>query len=97
VIVTVVWAVLGMFVWSGSWFLLASWLAHLVNEGSWRPREILVDLVNYGGLAVMLMIPCVVAVLGMRRKLPGTRSSGGGRGFVVIVPDDGAASNARER
>ena len=97
VIVTIVWVILSMFVWSSAWFLLASWLAHLVNERGWRLPDIFLDLLNYGGGAAILIIPSVVAVLGMRGKLPGTRSRVGGRGFAVVVPNESAASNARER
>jgi hypothetical protein len=97
VIVTVVWAFSSMLVVSGALFLLASSLEFLVNERGWRVPEIFVDVMNYGGPAVMLIIPSVVAVLGMRGKLPGTRSRVGGRGFSVVVPEERAESDVRER
>jgi hypothetical protein len=86
-----------MLVTSGALHLLGSSLAYLVNEQRWHVPDVFLDLLNYGGPAVMLIIPSVVAVLGMRGKLPGTRSRVGGRGFAVVVPNESAASNARER
>jgi len=92
-----VWAFSSMLVLSGAMFLLGWSLAYLVNERGWHVPEIFLDVMNYAGPVVMLIIPSVVAVVGMRGKLPGTRRRVGGRGFSVLLPEERAESDVRER
>jgi hypothetical protein len=96
VLLTIVWAVLSLLIASGSWFLLESSLFYFVDKRGWLLPEGTDVLLNGGAVIVMLSVPSVIAVLGMRGKLPGTRRRVGGRGFSVLVPEDRAESRVRD-
>ena len=81
--VTIAWMILSLLVWSGACFLMGFSIVYLVNERQWRIPDWIVDLLNYGGVAGLVILPTVLAVLGMRRKLPGIRLRSKGRGFPI--------------
>ena len=60
-------------------------MMYLVNERQWRVPSGIDDWFNYAGAAGMVIVPTLVALLGMRGKLPGVRRRIGGRGFEVDV------------
>jgi hypothetical protein len=83
ILVTIAWLIGTCLLWSGICNLIGFCAMYLVNERQWHFPDYSSDVLNYTSIAGGLLIPVVVVLMGMRRKLPGIRPRTAPRGFPV--------------
>ena len=82
-LITVGWLLAGLAAWSGAYNAVTFLIIYLANERQWHFPTFTANLLNVIGIGIALLIPVVVVLMGMRRKLPGTRPNPVITGFAV--------------
>lgn len=73
-LIVILWVVGALLAWCGLARAVGLAVMYLVNERQVRVPVWAAPLLNIGAGVGALVVPVVFAILGMRRKLPGTRA-----------------------
>jgi hypothetical protein len=83
ILVTIAWLLVSCLLWAGICNAIGFSFLYLANERQWHFPVCTSDVLNYTSIGGGLLIPVVVVLMGMRRKLPGIRARTASRGFPV--------------